>query len=167
MRRTVCLLCLVILLSFFAGCGGSAGSGDSSSAGRPADGTASEGEETGDSSMEERTIIIRVGGTAMTADLEDNDAAKAWLSMLPMTVTMSGYGGFEQVGPLGTELPQQDARIRTSPGDIMLYNGDQVVIFYGSNSWEYTRLGKIRDLGAEELEEILGDGTIEVTFEKK
>ena len=80
----------------------------------------------------------------------------------PVTLQLRDYAGFEKVGQLGTALPAEDSRITTRPGDIVLYQGDQIVMFYGSNSWSYTRLGYIDDLAG--WEEALGDGDIEATF---
>ena len=76
---------------------------------------------------------------------------------------MSPYGGFEQVGSLGTSLPRNDVQTVTEAGDIVLYSGSNIVVFYGSNSWAYTRLGKITGLSQEELEELLGTGDISIT----
>ena len=75
------------------------------------------------------------------------------------------YGDFEQVGSLGTSLPRKDEQTTTQAGDIVLYSGNQIVVFYGSNSWTYTRLGKITDKSAEELEELLGSGDVTITLE--
>ena len=77
---------------------------------------------------------------------------------------MSMYGGFEQVGSLGTSLPRNDSQTTTQAGDIVLYSGNQIVIFYGSNSWAYTRLGRITDKSASELTELLGKGDVAVTL---
>ena len=82
----------------------------------------------------------------------------------PFTVRMSMYGGFEQVGSLGTSLPENDVRTTTQAGDIVLYAGSRIVIFYGSNSWAYTRLGRITDKTARELAELLGSGDVSVTL---
>lgn len=114
--------------------------------------------------MDSRTIKITIGDTALSAALEDNESAKAFRAMMPVTIKMSGYGGFEQVGSLGKNLPRNDRQTTASAGDIMLYNGNSVVMFYGSNSWAYTRLGHITGKSASELEEILAGGNIEVTF---
>ena len=84
--------------------------------------------------------------------------------MCPLTVKMSMYGGFEQVGSLGKSLPRSDEQITTGYGDIVLYSGNQIVVFYGSNSWAYTRLGHI-DMTQEELTELLGNGDVEITLE--
>lgn len=75
------------------------------------------------------------------------------------------YGDFEQVGSLGTSLPRKDEQTTTQAGDIVLYSGNQIVVFYGSNSWAYTRLGKITDKSAEELEELMGSGDVTIKLE--
>ena len=81
-----------------------------------------------------------------------------------LSIPMSMYGGFEQVGPIGKDLPREDSQTTTQAGDIVLYSGNQLVIFYGSNSWAYTRLGKIVDKSASELTELLGSGDAAVTL---
>ena len=77
---------------------------------------------------------------------------------------MSMYGGFEQVGALVTDLPRNDVQTTTSAGDIVLYSGNQIVMFYGSNSWAYTRLGKVTDTSSDEMAELLGNGDVEITL---
>lgn len=74
------------------------------------------------------------------------------------------YGGFEQVGSIGTSLPQNDVKTTTSAGDIVLYSGDQMVVFYGSNTWEYTRLGHITDQSADEMTNLLSNGDTVITI---
>ena len=96
----------------------------------------------------------------------ENESVKALKELVtgePLTVQMSMYGGFEQVGPIRTSLPRNDTQTTTESGDIVLYSGNQIVIFYGSNSWAYTRLGHITDKSAKELEELLGNGDVTVT----
>jgi hypothetical protein len=109
-----------------------------------------------------RNIKITVNGETFSATLNDNEAARAFAEMLPLTLDMSDYSGFEKVGPLGTSLPTDNQQTTTQSGDIVLYNGNQIVIFYGSNSWSYTRLGKIDDLSG--WKEALGSGDVTVTF---
>ena len=77
---------------------------------------------------------------------------------------MSMYGGFEQVGPVGTSLPRNDEQTITASGDIVLYSGSQIVIFYGSNSWAYTRLGRITDQTAQEMRDLLGNGDVTISL---
>ena len=113
----------------------------------------------------EMKLNVEVNGTTFTATLEDNAAVDAFVEMMresPVVIEMSDYSGFEKVGSLGTSLPASNSQTTTQIGDIVLYNGNQIVIFYGSNSWSYTRLGKIDDLTG--WEEALGSGDVTVTF---
>lgn len=108
---------------------------------------------------------VQVDGQTFTATPENNDAAEALTEMMreaPVVIQMSDYSGFEKVGPLGLSLPTSNSQTTTLAGDIVLYQGNQVVIFYGSNSWSYTRLGRIEDLTG--WEEALGSGDVTVTF---
>ena len=86
--------------------------------------------------------------------------------MSPVTYTASDYGGFEKVGALGFSLPTDNSQITTQAGDVILYNGDNIVLFYGSNSWSYTRLGRIKYSSLDELKSFLkaGGGEISVTL---
>ena len=108
-------------------------------------------------------IVLKVGGNTMTATLTDNEATRELTKLLEhgdLTIRMSDYGGFEKVGALPQSLPTSNTQITTVPGDIMLYQGNQMVIFYGSNSWSYTRLGKIDEATASNLRQFLGNGDI-------
>ena len=108
---------------------------------------------------------VSVNGYNFTATLADNDAVQAFVDMMkkePVVINMSDYAGFEKVGSLGTRLPASNSQTTTHAGDIVLYNSNQIVIFYGSNSWSYTRLGKIDDLTG--WESALGSGDVTVTF---
>ncbi|MBS5063307.1 MAG: hypothetical protein KHZ58_05985 [Hungatella hathewayi] len=108
---------------------------------------------------------VHIGNSTFTATLEDNPAVDSLVQMMedaPVVIEMSDYSGFEKVGSLGTNLPASNSQTTTQSGDIVLYNGNQIVIFYGSNSWSYTRLGKIDDLSG--WEEALGSGDVTVTF---
>lgn len=123
--------------------------------------------ENGKKSKENETMKmnVQVGDSIFTAILEENTAAAAFVQLMkeaPVVIQMSDYSGFEKVGSLGTELPADNSRTTTQSGDIVLYNGNQIVIFYGSNAWSYTRLGKIEDLTG--WEEALGSGDATVTF---
>ena len=115
-------------------------------------------EETG---MEQ--ISLTLAGQPVTVEWENNPSVDALRDLLrsgPLTVELSRYGGFEQVGSLGTSLPRNDTQTTTEPGDIVLYSGSNMVIFYGSNSWAYTRLGRITDKSKSELEALLGAGDV-------
>ena len=112
-------------------------------------------------------VLLKVGDTTMTATLTDNEATRELAKLLEqgdMTIRMSDYGGFEKVGALPQSLPTSNTQITTVPGDIMLYQGNQMVIFYGSNSWSYTRLGKIDGATTSNLRQFLGNGDVTLTL---
>ena len=116
------------------------------------------------------TLTMKIDGKKVTVDWEENESIAALTELVkdkPLTVQTSMYGGFEQVGSIGTSLPRNDAQTTTQAGDIVLYSGNQIVVFYGTNSWAYTRLGHITDKTAEQMEKLLGNGnvTIEFSFE--
>lgn len=117
--------------------------------------------------MEGKALKLRIGETEVSVEWEDNESVKALQALVadkPLTISMSMYGGFEQVGSLGTVLPRQDKEITTEAGDIVLYSGNQIVVFYGSNSWAYTKLGKITDRTASEMKDLLGNGNVSITI---
>ena len=121
--------------------------------------------ETG-SEQEAETMRLWIGETAVSVNWEDNDAVRALRELVaeqPLTIEMSMYGGFEQVGSIGTDLPRNDAQTTTQAGDIVLYAGDQMVVFYGSNSWAYTRLGRVTDKTDGEMAELLSHGDVTIT----
>ncbi len=118
-----------------------------------------------DNSQEGSALKITVGNYELQATFADNSSAEEWKELLsqgPITVEMEDYGGFEKVGPLGTTLTRNDQQITTEPGDVILYQGNQITIYYGTNSWSFTRLAKIDD--PTDLQAKLGDGTVQVTF---
>ena len=117
--------------------------------------------------------ILEITGPNGTvyADLAQTDAAKELIGALedsPLSVKLQDYGGFEKVGDLGIKLTRSDVSTVTGPGDIVLYNGKSIVIFYGSNSWQYTSLAKVKDASADSMKEFLGSGdiTLELSVEK-
>ena len=113
------------------------------------------------------TLKMKIGETPVAAAWEDNEtteALKTFAAEGPVSIRMSMYGGFEQVGPIGRNLPSKDVRVSTEPGDLVLYQSSQLVVFYGTNTWEYTRLGKITDKTPEQLEELLGKGDVVITL---
>lgn len=112
-------------------------------------------------------LLLSIDGVQVEVDWEENESVAALRELValnPLTIQMSMYGGFEQVGPLGTGLPRQDVQTHTNYGDIVLYSGDQLVVFHGSNSWAYTRLGHICDLSQAELKEMLGQHDVTITL---
>jgi hypothetical protein len=117
--------------------------------------------------MEANSMNIKIGDNVLTATLVENssvDALKEALSEGPITVNMRDYGSVEKVGSLGMDLPRNDEQITTEAGDIILFQGSAFVIYYAPNSWNFTRLGKINNVTAEELREILGDGNVTITL---
>lgn len=121
--------------------------------------------ETSDE-QEAEAMKLWIGENAVEVTWEDNDAVRALRELVaeqPLTIEMSMYGGFEQVGSIGTDLPRSDVRTTTQAGDIVLYAGNQMVVFYGSNSWAYTRLGRVTDKTAEEMAELLSGGDVTIT----
>ena len=104
---------------------------------------------------------LTIGETEVPVTWEKNESVEALRELLPLTVPMSMYGGFEQVGPIGQSIPHSDAQTRTTSGDIVLYAGNQIVIFYGSNSWSYTMLGHV-DLTQQEMTDLLSQGDVTI-----
>jgi len=112
-------------------------------------------------------ILVSTNGRELRASLEDNPSALALAELLangPLTIAMHDYGSMEKVGPIGQSLPTSDMQITTAPGDIILYQGNQLTIYYDVNSWNFTRIGRIEGVGDVELREILGPGDITMTF---
>lgn len=113
------------------------------------------------------TLLIEVGTSTLVADLSDNSSARALVNLLskaPLTLTLHDYGNFEKVGSLGTSLPRNDERITTEAGDLILYQGDNFSLYYDVNSWNFTRLGKIRNVTGSQLRKLLGEGDVSVTL---
>ena len=114
----------------------------------------------------QNAVYITANGQTKVITLSDNEATRQWKALLaagPMTVRMRDYGGFEKVGPLPQALPSEDRQISTVCGDVMLYQGNNIVIFYGENAWAYTPLGKI-DGTAAEIKDFLSGNSLDVTF---
>ena len=114
-------------------------------------------------------IKITVSGKSLPVKIEDNAATKALVAALresSITYEADDYGGFEKVGALGRSLPTSNSQTTTQPGDVILYSGNQIVLFYGSNSWSYTRIGKMEYGTLDELKSFLkaGQGKISVTL---
>lgn len=176
MKRLLSLILFLALALLCAGCGGAPAQST------PTPNTATEA-ETPSTENDLQARIDEMEGTNMTkalhlsvndrelaVDWEDNESVSALIELVssePLTVQMSLYGGFEQVGSLGTDLPRNDSQTTTRAGDIMLYSGNQIVIFYGANSWAYTRLGRVTDQSAAEMKDLLGGGDVTVTLSWK
>ena len=118
--------------------------------------------------MENNKIRLTVeGGRTFTATLVDNTSAQALVEQLAkgdITVDMEDYADMEKVGTLGISLPRNDRQTTTGPGDLILYQGHNFVIYYDTNSWNFTRLGKIDNISQTELKAALGEGDVRVTL---
>ena len=115
-----------------------------------------------------KELKLKIDSVEVSVSWEDNDSVKSLMNLAEdgLEINMSKYGGFEQVGSIGATLPSNDSRITTNPGDIMLYSSNQIVVFYGSNTWAYTKLGHI-NLTKNELVELLGNKDVKLTINFK
>ena len=141
------------------------------SAAEPAEPETSEAENTAadTDTKEDSAMQLMIGETEVPVTWEENASVEALREIVadsPLTIQMSMYGGFEQVGPIGQSIDREDQQTTTDPGDIVLYSGNQIVVFYGSNSWAYTRLGHI-DLSKEEMTDLLANGDVVLTISKR
>ena len=156
------LLCIILTILGLSACGTGEAVPESSSTPQTVV-TQQPAEE--ESIQEDAALKITVGDYELLATFEENSSAEEFRDLLaqgPITVEMEDYGGFEKVGPLGTTLTRNDTQITTQPGDVILYQGDQLTIYYGTNTWSFTRLAKIDDPA--DLQEKLGEGRVQVTF---
>ena len=114
----------------------------------------------------QNTVYVTANGQTKALTLADNAATRQWEELLaagPMTIQMRDYGGFEKVGPLPQALPREDKQTNTVCGDVMLYQGNNIVIFYGEIAWAYTPLGKLEGTAAE-IKNFLSGSNLDVTF---
>ena len=126
--------------------------------------------ELDENEEEEASMMqMKINDTPVTVAWENNESVAALkeLAANGLTIQMSMYGGFEQVGSIGQRLPSSDVQTSTSSGDIVLYSSNQLVVFYGSNSWAYTRLGHITDKTPEEMRTLLSNGDVTITISMK
>ena len=161
MNKTPLTIILILLLTLsLSACGGTTAS------------ETNDAIDTNESTIENEVasdMKMMIGDTEVSVEWEENESVEALMELAgnePLTIQMSMYGGFEQVGSIGTSLPRNDQQTTTNAGDIVLYSGDQIVVFYGSNSWSYTRLGHITDKSEQELVELLGNGDVTITIER-
>ena len=113
------------------------------------------------------TMYLHIGNRVLMATLVDNSSTRALRELLtfnPVTIDMRDYGNFEKVGSLGATLPQNNERITAQSGDLILFQGNQFVIYYAQNTWSLTRLGRINNVSPQELRDILGAGNVTVTL---
>jgi len=125
--------------------------------------------QVGENREEEKETVMemKIADTFVEVEWEDNESVEALRELCqdtPLSISMSMYGGFEQVGSIGQSLPRNDVQTVTDSSDIVLYSGNQIVVFYGSNSWAYTRLGHIVDKNSEEMKDLLSNGDVTITI---
>ena len=163
MKRAKSAICVIMMMSVISACAGRT-SNDSAVSMREQEEIPGEAEESREKVIVMDELLLSVGDKNLSVEWEDNESVDALkdLAGSEMKINMAMYGGFEQVGSIGTSLPRNDSQMTTSPGDIVLYSGNQIVIFYGSNSWAYTRLGKITGLNEKELEDTFGNGDVTI-----
>lgn len=158
------ILYFVILL-LFAAC-----SSDAASFVKPTQPETQASKSSANSSAQTEAPVklkIHVNDTTFTATLEENSSAKAFAEFLTqgdMTLDMHDYGNFEKVADLPRSFPRNDTQIDTDAGDIILYQGNSITIYYDKNSWNFTRLARIDNVNKKRLKEILGKGNVKATF---
>lgn len=118
--------------------------------------------------MNNKELILKINDNEVDVNWENNESINSLKNIIndELIINMNKYGGFEQVGSIGKSLPSKDIRITTEPGDIVLYSSNNIVIFYGSNTWEYTKLGHI-NLSKDELEKLLSKDNVLIKLELK
>ncbi len=163
-KLLVLILITVASLFAFAGCT------DTPAQSTPPNGNGTSTETPTENDGEEVTeTYLTINGNKVKVTLEDNSSTRALLEILKkgdIVYTANDYGGFEKVGALGHTLPNSDTELTTQAGDVILYSSNQIVLFYGSNSWSYTRLGRIENYSVSELRAFLcaGEGLVQVTL---
>ena len=161
MKKMLIIILAIALVALSAGCSGSKETQepDVPEATQQAEKTDDE-EESGTSEM-----TFKINGEEVNVKWEDNESVRALADLAadgPVIVNASKYGGFEQVGGLGSTLPSNDVDTTTGPGDIVLYSSSNIVVFFGTNSWAYTRLGHIEGKTDDELRDMLGGSSVEI-----
>ena len=114
-----------------------------------------------------KTMNITISGKTVAVTLSDNSSAEALYEALlkgPITYEAHDYGNFEKVGELGQSFPRNDEQINTQPGDIILYQGNQITLYYDENTWNFTRLANIGNITKDALLSVLGEGDVTVRF---
>ena len=155
----------IVILLLFAAC-----SSDAASSVKPTQPETQTPKSSANSSAQTEAPVklkIHVNDTTFTATLEENSSAKAFAEFLTqgdMTLDMHDYGSFEKVADLPRSFPRNDKQIDTDAGDIILYQGNTITIYYDKNSWNFTRLARIDNVNKKRLQQILGKGNVKATF---
>lgn len=160
MRLVLCIFSILVLAFPLGGCGAPKE--------EPTDTTeVTETPETEEVVSSDAELTLSIDGETVEVAWESNAAVEDLKTLAkehPYEIKLSAYSDFEQVGPIGMSLTSNDEQMTTEPGDIVLYSGDQMVIFYGSNSWAYTKLGHITDKSEDELKDMLGKDNVTVSL---
>ena len=177
MKKLTSLILILVFIFLFAGCGNATAQAtpasetpaqaDTQTADQEPENITEVGPEeaVNEENSDSTSLRLFINDTEVTVDWEKNESVNTLINLAstgPLTVQMSMYGGFEQVGSLGTSLPRNDVQTTTQAGDVVLYSGNQIVVFYGSNSWAYTRLGQITNVSAEDMTNLLGNGDVTI-----
>lgn len=170
MKRTIIFLISLIIISTLVACGKS-NSTPTPITNEPSTTITTPSDDNQTTKEDETTnmeLTLKINDIEVDVIWTDNDSVRALKNLAKdgLTINMSKYGGFEQVGSIGSTLPSSDTRITTNPGDIVLYSSNQIVIFYDSNTWSYTKLGHI-NLSKSELTDLLGDEDVVITLNLK
>ena len=167
MKRTIIFLISLIIISTLVACGKS-NSTPTPITNEPSTTITTPSDDNQTTKEDETTnmeLTLKINDIEVDVIWTDNDSVRALKNLAKdgLTINMSKYGGFEQVGSIGSTLPSADTRITTNPGDIVLYSSNQIVLFYDSNTWSYTKLGHI-NLSKSELSDLLGDEEVVITL---
>ncbi len=156
MKKMIVIMLTIVLIVLSAACANGSGTPEAGGSG-----------ETQQEESEMIKMTLKINDEEVNVKWEDNESVRALYDLAakgPVTVDTSLYGGFEQVGELGTALPNNDVDTTTDPGDIVLYSGSSIVVFFGTNTWAYTRLGHIEDKSRDELRDMLGSNNAVLTI---
>lgn len=167
MKRTIIFLISLIIISTLVACGKS-NSTPTPITNEPSTTITTPSADNQTTKEDETTnmeLTLKINDIEVDVIWTDNDSVRTLKNLAKdgLTINMSKYGGFEQVGSIGSTLPSADTRITTNPGDIVLYSSNQIVLFYDSNTWSYTKLGHI-NLSKSELSDLLGDEDVVITL---
>ena len=166
--KTLAALC-VMAVTLFTGCGYNENTQAKTNSNTATENHLNDEEDViiDDERSTESMLKLFINDEEIQVIWEENESVEALKNLAedkPIIIDMSMYGGFEQVGSIGQSIPRNDKQMTTSAGDIVLYSGNQLVVFYGSNSWAYTKLGHIENTSAEEMKKRLGSGDVNVTI---
>ena len=161
MKKMLIIILAIALVALSAGCSGSKETQE------PDVPEETQQAENADDEEERGTteMTFKINGEDVNVKWEDNESVRALADLAadgPVIVNASKYGGFEQVGGLDTTLPSNDVDTTTDPGDVVLYSSNNIVVFFGTNSWAYTRLGHIEGKTDDELRDMLGGSSVKI-----